>query len=248
MKIAAYQAPLLRSGSMDALGLIRDRVRWCEREGVSILCCPEAILGGLADDAPDPFAIAINVADGRLETLFAPLESNSVTTIVGFTERHEAGKLYNTAAVFHRGAVIGLYRKRFPAIRTSIYSAGTTSPVFTIGSLTFGIMICSDTNHPELAETMVARGATVLFVPSNNGLRPDRANVCALTRAVDVARARDNRVMVVRADVVGRTVDRIAFGTSAIVDADGTVLQAGEPFSEDILVAEVAVESSSARR
>ena len=51
MKVAAYQAPLLPAGSMEALGLIRDRVKWCETEGVDILCCPEAVLGGLADDA-----------------------------------------------------------------------------------------------------------------------------------------------------------------------------------------------------
>ena len=50
MRVAAYQAPLLPAGSMEALALIRKRVEWCEAEGVSILCCPEAILGGLADD------------------------------------------------------------------------------------------------------------------------------------------------------------------------------------------------------
>jgi 5-aminopentanamidase len=49
MKVAAYQAPLLSAGSMEALELIGDRVRWCETEGVDILCCPEAVLGGLAD-------------------------------------------------------------------------------------------------------------------------------------------------------------------------------------------------------
>lgn len=49
MKVAAYQAPLLAAGSlaagsMDALGLIRKRVEWCEAEGVTVLCCPEAIV------------------------------------------------------------------------------------------------------------------------------------------------------------------------------------------------------------
>ena len=54
MKVAAYQAPLLPGGSMEALKLIRDRVEWCETEGVDILCCPEAVLGGLADDLECP--------------------------------------------------------------------------------------------------------------------------------------------------------------------------------------------------
>ena len=120
-----------------------------------------------------------------------------------------------------------------------MYSAGDQSPVFTVGPLSFGIMICNDSNYPELATDMVARGAMAIFLPSNNSLPPERSNVVALSRAVDVARARDNEVMIVRADVAGRTADRVSFGSSAIVDARGTVLRAGVALSEDILVAEV---------
>src|ERR1700688_2595433 len=122
MKVAAYQAPVLPGGSMAALALISDRVKWCEREGVDILCCPEAVLGGLADDAECPVDFAIDVV--QLEALLAPLASRSVTTIVGFTENAGAGKLYNAAAVFRAGRVFGIYRKRHPAIRRSVYSAG----------------------------------------------------------------------------------------------------------------------------
>jgi 5-aminopentanamidase len=234
MKVAAYQAPLLSGGSMEALPLIRERVKWCETAGVAILCCPEAVLGGLADDAACPVDIAIDVESGQLEALLAPLASKSVTAIVGFTETVGAGKLYNSAAVFHDGRVVGLYRKRHPAIRRSVYSAGDRSPVFTAGPLSFGIMICNDSNYPELATDMVARGATAIFVPSNNSLPPEKADVAARSRAVDIARARDNDVMIVRADVAGRTADRVSFGSSAVVDACGTLLRAGEPLREDI--------------
>ena len=37
MKVAAYQAPLLPVGSMEALEFIGDRVEWCETEGVDTL-------------------------------------------------------------------------------------------------------------------------------------------------------------------------------------------------------------------
>ena len=240
MKVAAYQAPLLPGGSMAALALISDRVKWCESEGVDILCCPEAVLGGLADDAQCRVDFAIDVASGQLAALLAPLASKSVTAIVGFTESAGAGTLYNAAAVFHDGKVAGVYRKRHPAIRTSVYSAGDRSPVLSIGALSFGIMICNDSNHPALAADMAARGASVIFVPSNNSLPSERADVVAMSRAVDIARARDNAVMIVRADVAGRIADRVSFGSSAIVDARGTVLRAGEAMREDILVAEVS--------
>ena len=64
MRVAAYQAPLLAAGSMDALALIRRQVRRCENEGAAILCCPEAILGGLADGHENPAALAIRADDG----------------------------------------------------------------------------------------------------------------------------------------------------------------------------------------
>jgi len=246
MKVAAYHAPLLPGGSMEALNLIRDRVTWCETSGVDILCCPEAVLGGLADDAECPADIAIDVASGQLEALLAPLASKSVTAIVGFTETVGSGVLYNAAAVFHDGKVAGIYRKRHPAIRRSVYSAGDQSPVFTVGRLSFGIMICNDSNFPELAALMAGRGARVIFVPSNNGLPAERADVVAVSRAVDVARARDNQVMIVRADVAGRTADRVSFGSSAIVDARGTVLRAGAALGEDMLVVEVCAGGQAA--
>jgi predicted amidohydrolase len=120
MRVAAYQAPLLPSGSMAALGLIRKRIDWCETERVEILCCPEGILGGLADYARRPADFAIDATGGELETVLAPLASDTVTTIIGFTELGHADRLYNAAAVFHRGSVVGLYRKLYPASTSQV--------------------------------------------------------------------------------------------------------------------------------
>jgi hypothetical protein len=85
MKVAAYQAPLLPAGSIDAPALIRNQVHRCEAEGVTLLCCPEAILGGLADNAEHPTEFAIPA--GRLDAALQPLASDTVTTIIGFTEQ-----------------------------------------------------------------------------------------------------------------------------------------------------------------
>jgi predicted amidohydrolase len=52
------------------------------------------------------------------------MASDTVTTILGFTELDRAGDLYNSAAVFSRGFVVGLYRKLHPAINTSVCKAG----------------------------------------------------------------------------------------------------------------------------
>ena len=242
MKVAAYQAPLSSSASVrEALGLIREQVERCESARVEILCCPEGILGGLADYAPDPKAIAINIGGDGLNTVLAPLKSDTVTTIVGFTETDRAGSLYNTAAVFYQGSVIGLYRKLHPALRKSVYAPGDQCPVFTVGALTFGILICNDSNYPDLARLMKAQGAAALFIPTNNGLPPAKTDpgIVPEVRNVDIACALANSLSVIRADVAGRTAELISYGSTGVVDRDGRVLVAAELMKPELVIAEI---------
>jgi len=241
VKVAAYQAPLLAAGSLEAIDLIQERVARCESEGVSILCCPEAILGGLADYSENPTRFAIRTDDGQLAKVLAPLSSDTVTSIVGFTELADGGQLYNAAAVFHRGQVAGLYRKLHPAIRRSVYSPGFATPVFRVGELTFGIVICYDSTFSEPARAMAAQGATVLFVPTNNGLPTKRAyqGLTQEARAADLSRVLENRVWVVRADVAGTNGELMSYGSSAIVDCYGRIVQEANLQAADFLVADV---------
>jgi predicted amidohydrolase len=239
VKVAAYQAPLLPSGTMPT-ERIAEQVRACEAAGIDILCCPEAVLGGLADDAREPADFAIDVASGQLDAVLRPLASATVTTIVGFTERR-GGRLFNSAAVVHAGAVHGIYRKHHPAIHHSVYDAGVDAPVFTAGGLTFGVVICRDSNYEEPALTMVQRGARCLFIPTNNALPPEKggSDVIEDARRADIARAIENQVWVVRADVAGRAGALTCHGSSAIVDRHGTVLTTAPRFEESLIVATI---------
>ena len=138
-----------------------------------------------------------------------------------------------------------MYRKLHPAIRRSVYEAGHEIPIFRIGELTLGIVICSDSNYPELARTMRARGATVLFVPTNNGLPPVKASAKLVdeARRVDVATATENSMWVVRADVAGCTEALLSYGSSAIVAPDGAVVRSARQLSEDLIVAEIPADA-----
>ncbi len=226
---------------MNALGLIREQVALCEAQGVSILCCPEAILGGLADFSDEPFRLAIRTADGELDRTLAPLRSLAVTTIIGFTELASDGILYNSAAVLHRGVVAGVYRKHYPARRRSVYLAGSASIVFKVGALKFAIIICNDSNFVQPAKVMTEQGAAVLFVPSNNALPAERASakIVRETRTVDVNRAVENRAWVIRADVAGQHGELVAHGTSAVVDPTGQVVAEASGNNPELLVVDL---------
>jgi predicted amidohydrolase len=250
MKVAAYQAPLRATGSMKVLGLIRRQVERCEAEGVEILCCPEGVLGGLADYASRPADIALDAEGGQLDKLLAPLASDRVATVLGFTEIGRGGRLYNSAALFHKGSVVGVYRKLHPAINRSVYEAGDEMPVFTVAGLTFGIIICNDSNYYEPARIMASRGAAALFVPTNNGLPPGKAGpeLVAAARNCDIARAVENGVTVIRADVAGRTESLVSYGSSGIVSPDGAVLRSARRLGPDMLVADIKTTPRIERR
>lgn len=239
-KVAAYQAPLLPRGSTEAIDLIAVQVRTCESLGVRFLCCPEGVLGGLADYASRPYEIAIDVQKGQLQRALAPIASETVTTILGFTEIDD-GRLFNSAAVVHNGVIIGLYRKLHPAINKSIYESGQDTPVFKVGDLTFGIIICRDSTYREPARVMTDRGAKALFVPTNNGLPPTKGGVKVVEQAreADIARAKENRISVVRADVSGHADGLVSYGSSGIVDRDGTVLRSAKQLEVGLVVAEI---------
>jgi predicted amidohydrolase len=241
VNVAAFQAPLAGHSIRESVHLIRERVLDCEAFGVSVLCCPEGILGGLADYVQDPAAIALDVRRGQLAETLAPLASDTVTTIVGFTERDGAGRIYNSAAVYHRGEVFGIYRKLHPAIRRSVYSAGDAMPVFAVGRLTFGIVICYDSTFVEPARVLAGKGATVLFIPTNNGLPPGKGGeeLVAEARKCDVALAVLNEMTVVRADVAGQHGSLTSYGASAIVSPTGLVIASARRLEPDLLVAEI---------
>lgn len=242
MKVAAYQAPLLASGCMDSVDLIRLRVEWCESERVEILCCPEAVLGGLADYSDCPERIAIRVTNGDLNKMLSPIASETVTTIVGFTELADDGELFNAAAVYYRGTVLGVYRKLHPAIRNSVYKAGDQYPIFQVSNLKFGIVICWDSSFPEPARVMADAGATALFVPTNNALPKQRQcdDMPMIARTSDVARALENSMYVIRAEVAGANDMLVSYGCSEIVDPSGNVLQSVSKFGVDLIVANIS--------
>jgi predicted amidohydrolase len=205
------------------------------------------VLGGLADYVRRPAEIAIDVESGQLQSILEPLASNKVTTILGFTETDRTGRLYNSAAVFHKGSILGIYRKLHTAINKSIYVPGNKMPIFTVGDLTFGIVICLDSTYDEPAKVMVSQGASALFIPSNNSLPPAKGGpeLVSISRKTDIARAAQNQVSVIRADVAGRNNGFVSFGSSRIVDASGTVLQSAQQLVADLIVAEIVPDRST---
>jgi len=109
------------------------------------------------------------------------------------------------------------------------------------GNLTFGVVICYDSSFAEPARVMAGKGATVLFVPTNNSLPMARKadRLVEEARACDLARALENTMWVVRADVAGRSATHFSQGATAVVAPDGTIVCTARRLVEDLLVVEL---------
>ena len=245
MRVAAFQGPYLRFPSVDGVRLVAEQLEACEAAGVEMLCCPEAIIGELANesDGDSPERVAFGVDNGELLEVLAPLTGSPVTVVVGFSERSPSGELFNSAAVLAGGAVVGVYRKAYPG-PGSAYGAGNDLPIFSHGTTTFGVLICNDVHHIEPARVLAARGATILLVPTHGGHRPVKEEAWR-ARGINVlvARAVDNVATVISADIAGRQGDRLSHGTTAIIDSQGTIVARAEPLTAGLVVADVDTKS-----
>ncbi|WP_157181241.1 carbon-nitrogen hydrolase family protein [Actinopolymorpha alba] len=249
MRVAAYQAPYLPFGSMEAIELIRRQLAECEARDVDILCCPEAVIGGLAheSDGQSPYDVAIQADNGELAEVVAPLLDTAVSVVVGFTERDASGRHFSSAALLDGGRVAGVYRKVYPGYRTVI-QAGESLPVFRRGSTAFGIIVCNDIWYVEPARIIAEAGAALLFVPTNSGhLKSPSTSLRARARNLPIARAVENSITVVAADIAGRQGDRLACGSSAIVDPDGIVLAQAGSSGDQLVIADVEPQRRRAR-
>lgn len=212
----------------------------CEAAGVELLCCPESVIGELANesDGDSPAVVALNVDE--LTEVVAPLLASAMTIVVGFTERMPGGEVSNAAAVLSDGEVAGIYRKVYPG--TGVCLPGEDLPVFRHGDVHFGVLICNDAHYVEPARVLASRGAQLLVVPVHGGHRAAKeAAWRARGTNVLIARAVENAVPLVAADVAGHQGERLSHGTTCVIDSQGTVVARGRELVEDLVIADVDV-------
>ena len=112
--------------------------------------------------------------DGEYVRRFGKLADElNIHLVLGFLEA--AGqKTYNSAVLFGPdGKVVGKYRKTHFAqgyeVNPPGYTPGDSYPVFDIGVMKVGIMICFDRQPPEPARELMLGGADLIACPSYGG-------------------------------------------------------------------------------
>lgn len=232
LRIAAVQAPENREDVDSALVYLVGVVANAERQGARLICFPEGFLQGYLTEESAARRVALDLLSPRFAALVARFPKTGPMIVFGMIEVEE-DRLFNTALVVKRGVVVGRYRKMHLLDGERAFTAGTETPVFEVDGLRFGINICYDTNFPEAARRIAERGASFIVCPANNMMPRQKAeehkNAHNSARA---ARCRETGLWLVSADVTGEGDGRVAWGPTAVLNAEGAVeaqLPLGEP-------------------
>jgi predicted amidohydrolase len=179
-----------------------------------------------------------------------------VVTLVGMTERRGEAMM-NTQVVLDGGQVAGSYSKTMLTdgdAKEMGFRPGDALPVFQARGVCYGIIICADSSYPEVASTMVWKGARIIFSPHYNMIPPPgmddhrirvRNNHVGMAVHFGVVVARSN--VIVTEDPEGR----LGYGDSAIFSPTGVPIVEAGLFTEGLVSADVGPflqESRWARR
>ncbi len=211
--------------------------------GVDVLALPEMVITGYP---PEDLLLKPSFIERAIERTRDLLpHSRGMTVVVGTVDRDF--DLFNAAAVLHDGSWMGTYRKRYlPNYgvfdENRYFMPGTRNPVFVRAGTVIGVNICEDIWYPGgPVEEQVIRGGAEIII--NLSASPYHAGKAQTRRRMLCTRAADNLAVVCYVNLVGGQDEIIYDGGSLIVDEQGQVLAEGEMFVEDLVVADVDLDS-----
>jgi predicted amidohydrolase len=224
VRIAAAQTVEFQEDIEGALTCVAEVAAHAEAEGASLLCFPEGFLQGYLTDETLARQNALDLASPAFEAVLNRLPKTGPMIVMGLIEV-EDGRLFNTAIVLDRGAVVGRYRKAHLLGGEQFLSPGNDNHIFEIDSLRFGINICYDTNFREAARKVADLGASLIVCPANNMLRRKTAEALKdVHNSVRGERCRATGLWLVSADVTGERDGRISWGPTAVLNPAGEVV------------------------
>jgi NAD+ synthase (glutamine-hydrolysing) len=214
-------------------------MEWGAKAGAQVVVAPElAVCGYPPEDLvlKRGFLAANQTAVQRIaSTTGEPL------TVVGFVEPSE-GNLYNSAALCHRGEVVGVYRKHllpnygvFDEHR--YFEPGESHILIETGQGVIGVCVCEDiwdASGPAISQADA--GAQIVV---NINASPYHKRRLSERETMLGERARRGRVTIVYVNCVGGQDELVFDGGSLVIDPEGIPVARLPQFQEQLEVVDV---------
>ena len=188
--------------------------------GADLLVLPELCNSGYNFASPEQaWATSEAITSSLfLQYLEFQCQQRNFHIVSGFNER-EGDRLYNSAILVGPQGTIGRYRKLHLFMNEKdFFEPGDVGlPVFEIGRVRVGMLVCFDWLFPEVWRVLALKGADLVCHPSNlvlPGLAQQAVPIHALT----------NRIYVVTANRIGTEANLTFTGLSTIADPKGEIL------------------------
>lgn len=205
---------------------------------IDFLCLPEGALTGYyaQEELARKNSLAVRKKD--FQEWLEVFRNSAPTVIVGFNER-DGNQIFDSAAIIENGKLLGVQRKHY--LYHNYFTSGTSFSPFKSKSITFGVVICLDTNYFEPARILALQGATILFSPMCNKVSLNHPYVKRPPYYSQfVARAHENRCWLISADWIwANDGTSICPGHSVIYDSDGREIARSQEGEEQFLITDI---------
>jgi NAD+ synthase (glutamine-hydrolysing) len=210
--------------------------------GVQLLTFPELAICGYP---PEDLLFKPQFIAENMKSLDKIVEaSRGITLVVGFVDAN--ADIYNAAAIIHDGKLVHAYHKTFlPNYgvfdENRYFRAGERTYVYVIGGINIGINICEDIWYEfGPATTQAYAGADVII---NISASPYHFGKAHFRERMIATRAADNVAIFAFNNLVGGQDELVFDGNSLILDEKGQLIARGKQFQEDLIMADLDIES-----
>lgn len=212
-----------------------------EAERIDFICLPEGFLTGYYAQESLARENSLEVGESAFEGWLELFKTSSATIIVGFNER-EGDHIFDSAAIIENGKLLGVQRKHY--LYHNYFTSGSSFSPLSSKGITFGVVICLDTNYFEPARLLALQGAVILFSPMCNLVSLDHPYAKRPPYYSQfVARSHENRCWLIASDWIWANDGKsICPGHSSIYDPDGREVMRSREGDEDILIVDIPKE------
>ena len=215
--------------------------------GARVIVFPELCVTGYP---PEDLVLRLDFLKKNVETvekLAIETRDMDIVIVAGFIDFSD--DVYNAAAILYGGEIQGVYRKmilpNYGVFDEFRYFAKGRVPLVVEDEhgTRMGITICEDIWVPEGPMRMEVIGGNAGIIV-NLSASPFEKNKPLLREKMTSTRARDYRIPIIYANLIGGQDELIFDGYSFAVDHEGNVIARAKGFDEDLLLVDIHLEEA----
>jgi NAD+ synthase (glutamine-hydrolysing) len=176
--------------------------------------------------------------------------SGNIIVIIGFVNK--TFEIYNSAAIICNKKIVSICNKQYLPNYSVFdeeryFQKGSSTAVYEIDGILFGVNICEDIYYSSgpLQLQSIAGGASLII---NLSASPYHVEKIQDREKMLFARATDNRVNILYANLTGGQDELVFDGNSMLVNEKGRILYRARPFEEDFFIFDLDMEEVNASR